>query len=69
MARRKSLKLDTPQAVRKALSRVSNMVLNGEIDPKSANTLILACNSILSAIRIDEQEKKITEIEKLLNKK
>ena len=68
MTRRKSLKLDSPQAVRKALSRVSNMVLNGEIDPKTANTLILACNSILSAIRIDEQEKKITEIEQLLNK-
>ncbi len=66
MARRKSLKLDTPQAIRKALSRVSNMVLNGEIDPKAANTLILACNSILSAIRVDEQEKKITEIEKFL---
>lgn len=68
MIRRKSLKLDSPQAIRKALSRISNMVLNGEIDPKSANTLILACNSILSAIRIDEQEKKITEIEQLLNK-
>lgn len=68
MTRRKSLKLDSPQAIRKALSRVSNMVLNGEIDSKSANTLILACNSILSAIRIDEQEKKITEIEQLLNK-
>lgn len=34
MARRKCLKLDTPQAVRKALARVANMVLNGELDTK-----------------------------------
>lgn len=67
MARRKTLKLDTPQAVRKALARVANMVLNGELDTKTANSIILACNAILSGIRTDDQEKKIAELEEILN--
>lgn len=69
MARRKNLKLDSPQAVRKALSRVANMVLNGEIDTKSANSIILACNAILSGIRIDEQDKKLAGLEQILNER
>lgn len=69
MARRKSLKLDTPQAVRKALARVANMVLNGELDTKTANSIILACNAILSGIRTDDQEKKIAELEEILNER
>lgn len=69
MARRKSLKLDTPQAVRKALARVANMVLNGELDTKTANSIILSCNAILSGIRTDEQEKKIAELEEILEAK
>jgi hypothetical protein len=38
------------------------MLLNEEIDPKTANAIIYACNSILSSVRIDEQEKKIDEL-------
>ena len=49
------LKTSTPTEVRRALSRVNNMLLNGEIDPKTANAIIYACNSILSSIRVDEQ--------------
>lgn len=67
MTSRKRLKLDSPQAVRRALSRVANMVLNGEIDSKTANSIILACNAILSGIRTDEQQKKIDELERILN--
>ncbi|MEG1945289.1 MAG: hypothetical protein RR058_07695 [Oscillospiraceae bacterium] len=66
MARRKSIKLSSPSEVRKALSRVANMVLNGDLDPKAANSIILACNAILGGIRTDEQEKKIRELEQLL---
>ena len=43
------------------------MALNGEIDTKVANTVILACNAILGAIKTDEQQKKIDELEDLLN--
>lgn len=64
--KRKRLKLSSPYEIRKALSRVANMALNGEIEPRVANTIILACNAILSGIRTDEQQKKIEELEALL---
>lgn len=59
--------MNTPTEVRRTLSRVTNMVINGEMDTKKANTIILSCNAILSAIRTDEQQKKIDELEKILN--
>ena len=61
------LKTRTATEVRRTLSRVINMVANGEIDNKTANTIILGCNAVLSAIRSDEQQKKIDELERLLN--
>ena len=42
------------------------MVANGEMDPKRANAIVLACNSVLSSIKTMEQAKKIEELEKLL---
>ena len=65
-SKRLRLKLTTATEVRRALTRVSNMVLNGELDPKRANAIILACNAILSSIRTDEQGKKMSELEELL---
>lgn len=61
------LKTKTPTEVRRTLSRVMNMVVNGEIDNKTANTIILGCNAVLSAIRTDEQQRKINELENILN--
>lgn len=63
---RKRIKLSTPTEIRRALSRVANMVLNDELEAKQANTIILACNAILGAIRTDEQQKKIDELERLI---
>ncbi len=63
----KRLKLSSPLEVRKALSRIANMVLNGELDAKAANTIIYACNVVLGAIRTDEQEKRLDELERLIN--
>ena len=60
------LKLNTATEVRRTLVRISNMVVNGEIDSKSGNTIILACSAVLSAIRTDEQDKKIAELQQLL---
>lgn len=65
-SKRLRLKLTTATEVRRALTRVSNMVLNGELDPKRANAIILACNAILSSIRTDEQGKKMAALEELL---
>lgn len=61
------LKTRTATEVRRTLSRVMNMVVNGEMDNKTANTIILGCNAVLSAIRTDEQQRKIDELEKILN--
>ncbi|WKY46542.1 hypothetical protein Q5O24_09100 [Eubacteriaceae bacterium ES3] len=63
----KRLNLKNPQEIRRTLNRVANMVINHQIDPKSANTIILACNSVLSSIRIDDQQKKIDELEKIVD--
>lgn len=65
MAKR-NLKLDTPDNIRKALAKVANMTYKGELDTKTANSIILACNAILSGIRTDEQEKKLIELERIL---
>ena len=66
MDRRKTLKLSTPADIRRAISRVANMVLNDEIDPKAANTILYACNSALSAVRTDEYRAKVEELEALI---
>ena len=63
------LRLNTPKNVRLSLSRVADAVVNGELDLKTANTVTLICNAILSSIRIDEQERKIDELERLLGEK
>lgn len=42
------------------------MVLNGEIEAKEANAIMYACNIVLSAIRVDDQQAKIDELEKAI---
>lgn len=64
---KQNLKLDTPDNIRKALAKVANMTYKGELDTKTANSIILACNAILSGIRTDEQEKKLIELERILS--
>ncbi len=66
VAARKRLKLTTPKQVRQALNRVANMVLNGEIEAKDANAIMYACNITLGAIRADEQQAKLDELEKVV---
>lgn len=61
------LRLRTPQEVRGTLTRIMNMTVNGQIDIKTANTLILGCNAVLSSIRTDDQKKKIDALEEILN--
>ena len=61
------LKTKTPADIRRTLTRVMNMAANGQMDVKTANTIILGCNAVLSSIRTDEQQRKIAELEKILN--
>ena len=60
------LRLDSPSNIRKSLAKVTNMVANGEIPTAQANSIIVGCNAILGCIRTDEQEKKIKELETIL---
>lgn len=69
MSAKKRLKLTTATQVRRALNRVANMVLNGEIEAKDANAIMYACNITLAAIRTDDQEKRLQELENLINEK
>ena len=62
----KRLKMSSAREVRRTVNRISNMLLNGEIDPKTANAILYACNVCLGAIRTDEQQKKLDELEKLV---
>lgn len=66
MARR-NLKLNTPSDIRKALAKIANMTYKGEIDTKVANSITVTCNAILSGIRLDDQDKRIAELEHILN--
>lgn len=61
------LKTRNATEVRKTLTRVMNMVVNGEMDNKTANTIILGCNAVLSSIRTDEQQRKLDELEKIID--
>ena len=66
MGKKINLRLDTPSNIRKSLAKITNMVVNGELPTGQANTIILACNAILGSIRVDEQEKKLQELEQLI---
>lgn len=62
----KRLKMSTATEIKRTLTRISNLVLNEQLDPKRANALIYACNTALSSIRIDEQESRLDELEQTL---
>lgn len=49
----KRLKLSNPHEIRQALTRIANMVLNGALDPKAANSITMTCNIILASIKSD----------------
>ena len=48
------------------MNRIANMLLNGEIDAKTANAILYACNVTLGAIRVDEQQAKLDELEQIV---
>lgn len=61
---KKRLKMSTSREVRQAVNRIANMLLNGEIDPKTGNAILYAANVTLGAIRVDEQQQKLDELER-----
>ena len=63
----KRMKMSTSREVRQAVNRIANMLLNKEIDPKTANAILYAANVTLGAIRVDEIEQRIDELESTLS--
>lgn len=63
---KKRLKMGTSKDVRQSVNRVVNMLLNGEIDAKTANAIMYGANVTLGAIRTDEQQRKLDELEQLV---
>lgn len=63
---KKRLKMTTSREVRRAVNRITNMLLNGEIDPKTAHEILYGCNVCLGAIRVDDQQAKLDELEKIV---
>lgn len=64
---KKRLKMSTSREVRQAVNRIANMLLNREIDPKTANAILYAANVTLGAIRVDEIEQRIEDLENTLS--
>ena len=62
-----NLRLKTPVDIRRALAKVANMTLDGRLDPKAANAFVACANVLLSSLRIDEQERRLEELEKMAN--
>ena len=58
--------MSTSREVRRAVNRIANMLLNGEIDAKTANAILYAANVTLGAIRVDEQQIKLDELERMV---
>ena len=64
---KKRLKMTTSREVRRTVNRIANMLLNDEIDAKAANALLYGCNVALGAIRVDDQQARIDELEKIVD--
>lgn len=62
----KRFNMTTSKEIHRAVNRVANMVLNGELESKAANAILYACNVSLGAIRTDEQQAKLDEMERLI---
>ena len=58
--------MGSPREVRRTMSRIANMVVNGELTIGEANAVTYCCNSILTAIRVDDQAAAINELEEMV---
>ena len=63
---KKRLKMSSPREARQAANRIANMLLNREIDSRTANAILYAINVPLGSIRVDEQQRKLDELEQLV---
>ncbi len=62
----KRLVTNTPTTTRRTISRIINELYTGQIDTKTANAIICACNALLGYFKVVDLEDKVAEIEKTL---
>lgn len=55
-----------PASIGNMLVSTLEILACGDIDNKTAGSIISGCNAILSSIRTDEQQKKLDELEQLI---
>lgn len=60
------LKMDTAAEVRNSLTLIANMVINKEMDSRTASTLNSLCNTVLNSIRTDEMEKEMNDLKEII---
>ncbi len=60
------LDTSTPEACRRSLSKLINQTASGKLDPKTSNACGYLINICLSALRLDDQEKRLCDLEKML---
>lgn len=58
--------MGTSTEVRRAVNKINNMLLNNEINATTANALLYGCKVCLGAIRVDDQQAKLDELEKAI---
>lgn len=56
--------------IRRALQKTAEMVSNGELEPKEANTIIYACQTALSVkkveIAVQESNRHVSDLDEML---
>lgn len=55
---KRKLRWNNASQIRRSLAAVNNMVLNGTISHKEANSIYYSCNLLLKALEIEAAEKK-----------
>lgn len=58
--------MGTSTEVRRAVNKINNMLLNNEINATTANALLYGCKVCLGAIRVDDQQAKLNELERAI---
>lgn len=56
------LPMNTAAEIKQTIRLIAEMVINGKLDSRRASTLNALCNTALSSIRTDEQQKEIEEL-------
>lgn len=60
------LPMDTAAEIKQTIRLIAEMVINGKLDSRRASTLNALCNTALSSIRTDEQQKEIEELKEAI---